>query len=384
MSPGFLARVARHPRRVGRDEREDRLTELLAAILDSPHCPGLARHVVLGWLSKALEDRSRAGYFDLETLRRLLADEAEDWECLVTTQRVLVVNEGLRRPDLELRFVRRDDPSAAPLHVWVEVKHGTSPHTRQLQAYLDAQRESHLSPAAVLLVAPRGALFDQTEIPERVPWLTWQDTATWIAGYPASGPVEVFLLTELQRYLREESLMDPDRITPVHLVALANYNEAWQALDVVTEWAASEVAARWSEPVGEAYKTGHEWAWNFRASRADESPARDLGAWKPGFWRFADASEYLADGRAGVPCFLAGAQATQGAVKQFDERRAAALQDSGFRLLARGSGIRSKSDWVVRTIYPEEILAGASLQAQADSLARWVVDALTALTAVLD
>ena len=55
----LFARIARHGISGDRDPREDRLTEICAALFESPHCRDLARQVAIAWLGQAETAESR-------------------------------------------------------------------------------------------------------------------------------------------------------------------------------------------------------------------------------------------------------------------------------------------------------------------------------------
>jgi hypothetical protein len=152
------------------------------------------------------------------------------WACHVDTQHWLRAGGDRRCADLELTF-RRSTPTRRTLHLRVEVKHGTPPHTGQLQAYIDEQR-SVGDDAAVLLLAPRQDYpFEPAQVPDEVVQLRWQDTARIIREWSTDDPVGRFLLAELTAYLREEDLVDPEDLTGEHLVALDVHREALNALE---------------------------------------------------------------------------------------------------------------------------------------------------------
>jgi hypothetical protein len=188
-------------------------------------------------------------------LNALLADDDPGWRCEIRTQSRIEVGGEARRPDLELGFSRHgSDGRVETVVLWVEVKHGTGPQSQQLQAYVDAQRARRLGHATVLLIAPRADIpsFDPEEIPAEVPVLTWQETAQKLAAYPPPDDVARYLAVEFCAHLKEEGLMDPEQLSPVHLVALASYREALNALDRICDIAAEEVSRRWNqgEPPG--------------------------------------------------------------------------------------------------------------------------------------
>ena len=81
----------------------------------------------------------------------------------VSTQIQTLAGGRRRRPDLELVF---SGPKGG-VTIWVEVKHGTPPHSGQLADYLLAQKERGITRGAVLLVAPRDEYpFPAAELPE--------------------------------------------------------------------------------------------------------------------------------------------------------------------------------------------------------------------------
>lgn len=71
---------------------EPPLTESCAALSESPHCPGLARHVAQSWLEAALRSpglargESLASHGSLERARVTLGYESVRWGCEVQTQ----------------------------------------------------------------------------------------------------------------------------------------------------------------------------------------------------------------------------------------------------------------------------------------------------------
>jgi hypothetical protein len=143
MTSTLFGRIARHPRIPGRDSREDRLTEVFAAVLDHEVCTGLAQYVVRGWLKGAWQANKLAP----EGSHVLASLSHGEWSCMVRTQVHTSVGDHIRRLDLALRFSASD---AEDIVIDVEIKHGTDPHTHQLQAYLDAQLERGTSRGMVL------------------------------------------------------------------------------------------------------------------------------------------------------------------------------------------------------------------------------------------
>lgn len=393
MTESLLGRISRYGVSALRDSREDRLTEILAALFDSRHCPGLARQVALGWLERACEQAQLADKAHIIEVRNMLGDSELVWSCLARTQLRISIDGSPRRPDLEVRFRgRTEDGDVKQVSLWVEVKHGTPPHTGQLQAYLDAQRAGRVRNATVVLVAPRGDIesFDANEIPSEVPKLTWQDTAQQVKRYVPADDIGAFLIDELLRYLREEGLMDPEQLTPVHLVALANHREAVIALDRVCEIAAEEVGRRWNDadssgsypPRG---SRSESW-WNYpKHPRGGDTPAK-AADWNFDWQLFDDSSYLFKDGRPGVPCFAVGmaAGADKKAAGALDTLTQQLLEDSRFEILPLGSTVTRNFEYAWRRAYPEEVIVGGDIVSQGAALAAWIVDGFTALTAALN
>ena len=153
---GLIGRIARHGTSAHHDPNEDRLTEVCAALFDSPWCEGLAQHVTCSLLGTASNHRDQGNRDLLEDLLSLLGS-GRRWSCRVSTQLPIVVEGRSRRPDLELRFADETGDELAEIVIWLEVKHGTGPHTEQLQDYVKAHAaRGHYG--AVLLVAPKGRI----------------------------------------------------------------------------------------------------------------------------------------------------------------------------------------------------------------------------------
>jgi hypothetical protein len=364
----LIGRIARHPSRPGRDEREDRLTEVFASVLDHPECSGLAQFVVEQWLRDELRNDD---VVERDRFERLVEQFGQgDWQCRVRTQVFSTIEEQNRRPDLELRFSRR---GSRDILVCVEVKHGTAPHTRQLHAYVAAQAKQASAEGVVVVLAPRNAyLFPDNEIPASVPQLRWQDTAVIVGSYQTRSVVAEFLVRELQSYLSEEGLMDPDRLTPEHLVAFDHHKEAFSALSLVCEQADAYVVRAWARPDPDysGYSAGETW-WVYPLSPKGPSVAQ---AWKFAWHLFEDSTRIFRDGRAGAPRFAAGASAARGELMTLPASKRDALRDGDFELLSKPELKYGEYDYVWRLAYPVEVVVGSSIQTQGQALGRWMVD----------
>jgi len=391
VSGSLFRRISRYGVSAGRDAREDRLTEICAALFASARCSGLPRHVALSWLTAAALQHDCAC---ADELAAILGDEDRDWRCEVRTQLRIEVAGAIRRPDLELRFSHGEpDGRATSVVLWIEFKHGTTPHSGQLHAYVQAQRARRLAHATVLLVAPRADIpFDPVEIPAQVPVLSWQETARSLRAYPPPDDVARYLVDELCAYLKEEGLMDPDQLSPVHLVALANYREALSTLDRVCDIAAEEVSRRWNQgelpgrwpSTGPRSEKSARW-WPYPSYPIGGSAPGVSDAWSWDWEQLDDSASVLLDGRPGVPCFSVGmaAEVKDGAMATLTDAQRAALEQAAFSLLALGDTNSRNYEYVWRIAYPEEVLAGRDLRSQGDALASWIHDGFLALSAAL-
>lgn len=371
MSRGLFGRIARHPLRAGRDEREDRLTEVVAAVLGHPACADLGQFLVAGWLDVTLPPDDWAASHSVGEIRE--AFRRDDWVCEIRTQISVTVEQQQRRPDLELRFTR---PESQPVLVYVEVKHGTDPHTHQLEAYVADQANRSAALALVFLVAPRASYpFAPDQIPMSVPQLTWEATSALLRLYRPSSPVSRLLVDELLIYLREEGLVDPERVTPEHLVAVAYHAEAVAALERVYELADLAVAGGWAAPPpGHSGRYGTETWWTY-PPRPPDVP--HLGRWELAWHVFRESTQLFPDGRRGVPRIAAGAAADWGTLHTISSSTKDRLASEGFQLFEKGDLRGNTRERIWRLAYPEEVLAGASLDAQGRALGQWVAKAFS-------
>jgi hypothetical protein len=131
--------------------------------------------------------------------------------------------------------------------VWVEVKHGASPHEQQLDNYLNDIVSLNARAHAVVLLAPRQSYPFEPSPPAPVVRCTWQDTASNLHPRRHRPAEQGFLVRELASYLREEGLMDAEAITPVHLVALAERERAEEAVARACEIASAFIARTWND-----------------------------------------------------------------------------------------------------------------------------------------
>lgn len=262
--------------------------------------------------------------------------------------------------------------------IWVEVKHGTAPHTGQLAAYVLAQRARHQTRGVVVLVAPRAAYpFSEAEVPPEVPRLTWQRTSANLSRYAAPGPIGDFLVDELRRYLREEQLMDPACLAAEHLEAFEFHTAAFAALEPICSVADAVVSRDWRPRDGPDSHDGYgadpyrRYSWWIYPSLPSQ---QYLAEWSLDWNLFRDGRVIFPGGRPGVPVFAAGASAEPGALARMPAHVAEALASAGFQLFTREMLRGNSYDRIWLCGEPKELLVGGSLEEQGDALGRWIVD----------
>jgi hypothetical protein len=208
----------------------------------------------------------------------------------------------------------------------------------------------------------------------------WQPTAARCARWARNAEgVPRFLVEEFLDYLQEEHLMEPEVITPVHLVALAEYQRAIDGIKTVLEIASGHIDREWATRTefdthyGKPnYRVGY-WECHPEAKRGHE--AADWGpVWFD--WVLRESDVGIEGSRGGVPVFTAGlsAQLADPIVTVETSAWATKLGDS--LSFIEFDDHHHRFD---RIAYPEEVLVGRTLQDQGVALGRWVVEAYTAL-----
>lgn len=214
---------------------------------------GLALALARDWLT---HDDARDGLVaSCSEARQALDDEELMLRSPVRTQRYTRSGKFV---DLELRFARPASGSDDVV-IWVEVKHGASPHEHQLTTYVADLADQGAPAGAVVLLAPRASYPFPEPPPDEVPQRTWQQTARFCARHARGKAGEShFLVGECLDYLQAEGLMDPDVITPVHLVALAEHRQALDAVALACEVASGYIQRHWGHGNnhGKKYKLG--------------------------------------------------------------------------------------------------------------------------------
>jgi hypothetical protein len=174
--------------------------------------------------------------------------------------------------------------------------------------------------------------------------------------------------------------MDPDVITPLHLVAFAEHRRALEGIVLALEVAGGYIEREWNERLGREERA--DTTVGYHENHAKGKRGQPLADWGPNCfwdWNLVGNDSLLDDSRGGVPFFIAGAGVGKRQVLVTAEGAgwAANLYEShGFVEMNSNSYSR-----FVRVAYPEEVLVGRTLQQQGESLGQWVVNSYAALYA---
>lgn len=388
MHQSLFRRVTRYTPGPALDPRENRLTESTAAVLE--RIDGLAHTLASALLERACaEDHAAPLGEDEAARRRALHGACRGLRAPRVSVRTQVATPKGRFVDLELLVAPRPGQPGRGVLLWAEVKHGAGVHGDQLDAYLDEIEAAH--PAAevdrlVVVLAPRNDVAGLGTVPARIAVTSWQQIAAAIEAFDCGRlPGEQrWLLGEYLSYLREEGLMDPDGLNASSALALMEANAAGAAAAAICEAADHWIAAHWGERGTHLTAAGKSGVpafglryWAHHALRPDGAHGTlDLnGAWLEWGLRNTADLEYLETAR-GAWAFIAGITVTGKAQAHDDPAWMARLVAVGFSFVRIGGWYR-----LVRVKYPDELLAGTSVQEQGELLGRWVVDAFEAIAA---
>ncbi|MGK2877849.1 MAG: hypothetical protein ACSLFF_04660 [Solirubrobacterales bacterium] len=224
----LFSRVTRYTPSDRHDPRENRLTEITAAVLE--RVPGLEFQ-----FARALLENELPWWIDSDARAR------------VATQ-VYVSNEtGHGFVDLVLSFYSSADEHLLEFDLLVEVKHGSPESGAQLDFYSDAMSRRALKPSSLVVLAGRD-FGDRAELSDgtAVRVVQWHRLAEALRKFDRSNRTaeNAWFLREYLSYLNEEGLMSAKPIDVEALMFAALYpqsNESIEELHRVaigraTEW----------------------------------------------------------------------------------------------------------------------------------------------------
>lgn len=391
MADSFFRRVTRYPVAASVNPRENRLTEATAAVLDQ--VGALPSRFVACLLDAGVADA---------TARRLPEDERARREALRATSAALVgprvgiatqvATSGGRFVDLELLVRPRVGEAGTGLLLWVEVKHRASLHGDQLDAYLQqiGTRVVHGEvDRVVVLLAPRGWMPPEDgAVPERVLRTDWPDVGAAVAAMHElpGGAEQRWLLDEYTRYLKEETLSDPEALTAVSALALMEYRTARDAAAGLCEQADAVLGAGdgWG-PRYDHQKTrgkspvpahGLEYWATYDAHRKGQSVNPN---WRGGWFEWGLRDTTKMDGletARGTWAFTAGVtfEANSPLKVADNEQWLARMAAAGLGRFWEGGYWR-----LARLRYPDEVLGETTLEGQGRAVGRWVAETFEVL-----
>jgi hypothetical protein len=396
MPESLFRRVTRYPQSPSLNPRENRLTEVTAAVLE--RVDGLAQAVVCALLASAggassndaqpTDAPSSAYVAEIASRERALkaAEALIDPRASIRTQ--LTTPKG-RFVDLEIWLQpRRPSERADDIRVWIEAKHGTDVHGDQLEVYLADIQAYPASHRVVMLLIPRDQELAALP-PDSVPLTTWQTISEVVQKWRRERVCRVeqkWLLDEYASYLYEEGLMDPEALDAAYVLALMEANDAEAAAASICEHADAWVMKHWGARTGFVTRRGASTEpdyglgyWANYSPDPTSSVAADTwrGGWFEWGMRNTEDMEYV-DAPRGSYAFYAGAsfEAKSNPYKTSDNEAwmNARLAD-GF---VRAWFTRYR---MVRLKYPDELLAYTTLEDQGQALGQWVVEAFHVLAA---
>jgi hypothetical protein len=383
VAPSFFSRLVRYRPGLFLDQRENRLTEITAALLEQSET---FLHRFVAYL---LQDRGDSEAFRLPlpeaTLQALGAAHSQGAHLPMTVETQVPTPGG--------KFVDLAIESGGPgdgMVVWIEVKDGSDIHGDQLHAYAQeiGGRAAGRASCVVLLV-PRGWRARQaSDVPSTVLVADWEGVAAIAADEAGVADGHLgWLLVEYARYLKEEGLSEPDH-KPLDAFSARALQEADSIEDTelgLCEEAAHHLTRSWG-PVridldsGEELRSpeGRDFWIQFHPSAGREGV--DTG-WNQAWFELSFVSSMDMDrpelARA-ESVFVAGATFfTKGETVEAasDEIWMAHRAEEGFAFFRLNGYYR-----MARLFYPDELISEATLRGQAEKLADLTAAAFSALS----
>lgn len=366
----LFRRLERYGFNAARDPAEARLTESFAATLGS--APAVTRFVV-------------------EEL--LAASAPPGGEISVTTQRRTSAGDYV---DVELRFGEVVQPS---LVVWLELKWNAPLGPNQMERYryaLDIIARWTGAQTRLALIAAR-AVDVPEDLPEGCVGLTWQDISRSMkASVQGVDETESLLVTDFTNYLEEHQLATTGGFTAADVVALDQYSDTVARLRGLITMVDSALGSQLTHVGGDGPRVQNDAPWAlefFRLYQPDTKallPEGQSGAAAsplPGWaeynvkfeWHFRwDAARGSRE--RGIQAFAAGVvclddQNLFGAAdyKQWLQNLAAADVE-----YVRGAA-KPFLYYLLRFLYPAELVKAFDLPEQGDMLTKWVLDSFELL-----
>lgn len=247
--------------------------------------------------------------------------------------------------------------------IWVEVKHGAELHGTQIDTYREAAEGEPGSPQVILLV-PRSSAVAASEVFRQ----DWEQFSANLKkeSRGVEDPVSRWMLNQYFTFLKEEQLMEEDRISLESAYAMQQAPQADSATSAVVRRAIEHVENDWGKRVGGSKFYGLGSFHHFEWSRS-----------KPGYTMLElmvkpDTSSLEP---SGGQVFFAGLTFAKRS-NPFPEEADAALLAPGFELFdSEGWGRR------MRLLRPEALLQFEDPAGQSKMLADWATESFRSIHA---
>lgn len=347
--PSLFRRIGRYPASPDIDPRENRLTEAFAAVLE--RVDGLAAFLVGEWTGHAVE--------------------GPVW---IRTQRTTVNGNFV---DLELAF---GSPLEPHQRVWVEVKHGTGLHEDQLESYAADMTLELQTRADLVLLAPRASMPD---VGDGATPVEWQRVARAIEAASRSNQFESgsrWLMDEFVTYLKEEGLADEEALNPAHVFVLSARPASDRAVARLIELGQQHVVKEWPslrEFSKRGGKPAHGPGW---WATFDVLPSGTAAAtWRKAWFEWSLREDEFRGQPRDAFAFCAGAT--------FQSMKDSPLSISGneaWLAALTAEGFERVQAWywrLWRPLYPEQLMAETTLEAQGRKLGEWILESFRLLSA---
>lgn len=337
----FFSRITRYDMRA----RENRLTEITAATLER----------VDGLTSRF------ASFVSGGTCPRWVAN-GEAHRVEISTQ---VPMRGRFRSgfaDLVLEFATDAEPLPRRYVLIVEVKHGAPESGDQIDVYEQHLRDHVAAESALVILAPRNFVENTRSAKSSAPHVSyWQDLAADVQQHLKRHPptTNSWLLAEYLDYLKDEGLMEPDRIDVQTALFMQLYPDAIDSVLRLDELVVERVQQQWGDAdrsSSHATKRGPGTYHSFPFK-----PASAVSGWLELTFR----DDRSLDLSRGSLVYLAG-PSWKKSDPQPSEEWFGVLSQHGFQQFVLDGYQRC-----MRALYPEDLVAYASLSEQADAVAGW-------------
>jgi hypothetical protein len=324
---------------------------------------------------------------------RELVGEGTHWEERIRTQRP-TGSHGIVDLEIELRpssqsraeEASEEEPLAditRNVVCWVEIKHGAAlghdeGGVAQTAIYLEDIAGTLAGGTHVRLLVPRG--FDSTGA--GVPAGTWQEFARFLVDFRRReqrnlSEVSRWLIGEFLDYLKEEDLMDEERLTVQHAFVAAALPGTQSIITRVYEVIDAYLRREWSAPTAQRKGNLSNIWMNYPLDPRGSDFATTWGprSWlewglRPDVFRDDEARRSLV--------FYSGLNATAKENPLIIPGNAPAV----YALEAQGfQGVFSEYPRLWRLRYVEDVLALSTLEEQALALADWVLTSFRAVVA---